>query len=143
MNPGASLGADRAVADIASGYGSFAAPTPMSPPRLSLLPMDSCREVWQALAHRCPQSSIYHELEWQRVLHSAYGSTPGLSRVAALRVLGAHPHLGDASRAGRGGGARPGGGRPRRDRVFHAWPGGGRLPAAAPRRGPRPGRGYA
>ena len=73
MNPGASLGADRAVADIAGGYGSFAAPTPMSPPRLSLLPMDSCREVWQALAHRCPQSSIYHELEWQRVLHSAYG----------------------------------------------------------------------
>lgn len=33
---------------------------------------------------------------------------PGLHRVAALRVLGAHPHLGDASQADRGGGARPG-----------------------------------
>jgi len=73
MNAGASLGADCAVADIAGGYGGFAAPPPISLPRLSLLPMDRCREVWQTLVNRDPQSSIYHDLEWQRVLHSAYG----------------------------------------------------------------------
>jgi hypothetical protein len=35
--------------------------------------MTRCRDAWQELVNRAPQSSIFHQPEWQRVLNLAYG----------------------------------------------------------------------
>jgi hypothetical protein len=51
----------------------IAAPIEYGAARLSILHAPDYRRIWESLVQRSPQASIYHSLQWQRILKLAYG----------------------------------------------------------------------